>query len=152
MKNIALVDTQSIKYYDILYNKLPEEILDKILYYYYKNTSGDINYRKYMTQLLNCELKRQFCYNCRRHFTHIKKKIINIPKIIYNMESIYNNLYNVFCILEINNIDNKLINHWYNYEIKIDYQKPLKIDENYKYVKLYYKYGEYPINYDIIKY
>ena len=60
-----------------------------------------------------------------------------------------NNIYNTHCILELSSNNQHYINHWHSKDIIIQYNKPLTTIDNYKYVKLYSGYGDYPIFFDI---
>ena len=132
------------------FQQFPIEIVEKIEYYLYQNTRGDRLYRKKLLLELNTEIKRQFCFNCRRYFQLKKIKCIN-RSYINNFDNIMKNMYNNHCYLELSESINypsyniieeySPINHWMFTDIKIKHQ--YKIQPT-KYVKLsitdnYYK-------------
>lgn len=139
----------------IFLDRFPLDIRIRIEEYLYLDTNGDSNYRKHLKQRIQCELKRQFCYNCRNHLSYLNQHknrrdtILTIPKYIYNIDNMCNNIYNTHCILELSSNNQHYINHWHSKDIIIQYNKPLTTIDNYKFVKLFSGYGDYPIFFDI---
>lgn len=103
-----------------IYKKLPLDIQIYIDNYRFEGTNLCKNYRKKLLILLNVEIKRNFCFNCRRYFKIKKIKHINYNFIKNNLANIYDNIYNSYCFL-LKDIDNEdlIINHWLLKDIQI---------------------------------
>ena len=137
-----------------IYNKLPLDIQIHIDNFRFEGTNLCKKYRKKNKILLNVEIKRNFCFNCRRYFRIKKIKYINYNFIKNNLPIIYENIYNLYCFLE-KDIDNKdfIINHRLLKDIKIIRSK-INNDKNDTIIKLYStdtNYGFYQVkNYEKI--
>ena len=138
-----------------IYNKLPLDIQIYIDNYRFEGTNLCKKYRKKLNILLNVEIKRNFCFNCRRYFKIKKIKHINYNFIKNNLPNIYDNIYNSYCFLE-NDIDNNdfIINHWLLKDIKIIRSNNSNNSYQYNIIKLYSSdtnYGFYKIR-DCVKF
>lgn len=151
---------------NMIFFQLPIDILEKIYFYVYKNTNCEKQYLITLKKILQCELKMNFCYNCRRFLqfanynlfidfgNKLKSKISKITgkyKIINkkytdNWDIILRNIYNTSCILEkYNENTNIMINHWYMKDLDVIRTPKMNASVNKfnKYIKIDYKYNKY---------